>query len=191
MRRYYQASLAGFTSLVLLVACTVPPSGPVGVETGGANGKKPQALKPLPPADEAKAPTSAQAILRAIPQTATVLQLTGKAKLLSDQGGSLLSDQGGSLISNNSAGIISNNTGNLLGKAKWGLLQTRAAEFLLADAVLTIQDAAGRQLTDESGQPLKGVTDEAGNFSFKATLPDENLLLTITVEAKPSHMQHN
>lgn len=180
MSTFNHRSLAALTTLLLLAACATPPGTPGNDASGGTGAKKvspaKSALPGLPGTSGA-----GQAILRAIPQSINVVQLTGKAKLISDQGGSLISDQGGSLISNNSAGIISNNTGNLIGKAKWSLLQARAPEFLLADAVVTVHDAAGRQLVDDKGQPLQGITDQQGNFTFKATLPDENLILRITL----------
>lgn len=174
MRFIHRRSFVTFTLALVLASC----AGPSGVTTGNNANKKPPTAKGAP-LTSAGSTAPGQALLRTIPQSVDVVQLTGKAKIISDQGGSLISDQGGSLISNNGGGIISNNTGNLLGKAKWRLQQARAGEFLLADAVVTVQDAAGRQLVDQSGKPLQGVTDQAGNFIFKATLPDENLVLAI------------
>ncbi|MEB3283910.1 MAG: hypothetical protein VKN33_01305 [Candidatus Sericytochromatia bacterium] len=82
-------------------------------------------------------------------------------------------------MSNNSSGIISNRTGNLLGKAKFNLRQHSSAEVLLADAVVTLQDAAGRVLVNDRGEALSGQTDQAGGFTLSASLPDENLVLRI------------
>ncbi len=139
-----------------------------------------------------------QATTRIVPATGPVVTLTGKVKLLSDQGaglianngggiisnntGGLISDHGGGLVSDHGGGLIANNGGGIVSKTKYTALQAGAAgataqEFLLADAEVTVHDAAGRLLTDAKGKPIVARSDGQGGYKLEARLPAENLVL--------------
>jgi hypothetical protein len=171
-----RASIAALALVAAVAAACGPlPAGPA----GGTR-------KPSVRASVGGAGTSVQRpdrATRAVPQVSTrVVTLVGKAKLLSDAGGGLLSDQGAAIISNNTGSLVANNGGGLVGKAKYGLAQGAApAEAALADATITVLDAAGRVLVDAEGRPLQARTDAQGDYRLAATLPDENLLLRITL----------
>ena len=123
-------------------------------------------------------------------------RLAGTARLISDRGGAIISDNGGGIISNNSGaiisdnggglvannggGLVSNNGGGLTSKAKYAVRQAPpTAEFRLADAVVTVHDAAGRALVDAAGKPITATTDAAGAYRLEAALPAENLVVRI------------
>lgn len=169
-----------------LTACALPRGGPPTAPAASGQARKPSS-KAVPPAIPGLVAGSA-GVTRAVAQTGDVVQLTGKVKLLSDQSGGLLSDQGagvisnhsGNLISNHGGSLISNHGGSLLGKAKWRLTQNAALrQFWLADAEITVLDAAGRQLVNDQGAPLAATTDQTGAYRLRGVLPDENLLLRI------------
>jgi sugar lactone lactonase YvrE len=104
--------------------------------------------------------------------------------IVSNNGGGIISDNGGGVIGNNGGGIIANNGGSLTGKTKFGLLaDTRRAahEFLLADALVTVQDAAGKPVLDKSGNPFSAVTDKTGTYQFQSALPAGNFVLHIKI----------
>ncbi|MDB5098321.1 MAG: repeat containing protein [Cyanobacteria bacterium RYN_339] len=114
--------------------------------------------------------------------------LTGKVKLLSDAGGNIISDNGGGIISDNGGGIISNNSGaiianngsGLTAKVKQRLLATKGPrEFALADAKITVLDAAGKPALGTDGTPLAAMTDAQGNYKLAGVLPARNLVLRI------------
>ncbi|MEB3198345.1 MAG: hypothetical protein VKP62_14190 [Candidatus Sericytochromatia bacterium] len=126
---------------------------------------------------------------RVVPQTAQTSLLTGKVKLLSDQGGgvisnrsgTLLSDQGGTVISNQGGNLVANNGGSLAGQAKLLQAGPRPAptEASLAEADVYVVDGAGRILVNERLQPLGAVSDPQGQYRIQATLPTENLVLRV------------
>ncbi|MDB5101965.1 MAG: repeat containing protein [Cyanobacteria bacterium RYN_339] len=140
-----------------------------------------------------------------ISQLGNTSTLTGKVKIISNDGGGIISDNGGGIISDNGGGVVSNNSGNILGnngssivannsgglvanngggltgKTKYALLGTKARELLLADAVIGFYDAAGRQLQDDAGKPITVVTDQTGAYTLKAVLPAGNLVMRIQV----------
>jgi sugar lactone lactonase YvrE len=132
--------------------------------------------------------------------------LTGKVKIISDNGGGIISDNGGGIISDNGGGVISNNSGNIIAnngggivanngggivanngggltsKVKRRVLETRqAAEFLLADAVVSVEDASGKPVLDAAGKPVTATTDATGTYHLAAKLPAGNLVLRIKV----------
>ncbi len=138
------------------------------------------------PLIEARRPIDA-ADLTAKTKLVTV-ELTGKAKLLSDHGGGivsnnsggLISDHGSGLIANNGGGLIANNGGGLTAKTKYALLGGEpAAESLLAEAQIEVLDGSGQVLVGSDGRPLGARTDATGAFKFSGQLPDENLVLRI------------
>ena len=126
-----------------------------------------------------------------------LVNLAGKARVISDHGGGIISDHGAGVISNNSGGIISdngagiisdngggliaNNGSGLTSKTKYGLRQAAGTlpEFLLADAIVTVHDAAGRLLVDQAGSPITTTTDRQGGYKLTASLPAENLVVRI------------
>ena len=116
--------------------------------------------------------------------------------LIANNGGGLIANNGGGLIANNGGGLIANNGGGIVGKTKYAVTQAGAAspaagatpaagaapalgEFLLADAEIRFFDAKGQQLVDAKGQPIAARTDREGNYTVKATLPAENLVMRI------------
>ncbi|MDB5099540.1 MAG: repeat containing protein [Cyanobacteria bacterium RYN_339] len=129
--------------------------------------------------------------------TRQLTTLTGKVKIISDNGGGIISDNGGGIISDNGGGIISNNSGSIISnnsssivanngagltsKVKRQVLATAAREYLLADAVITVQDAAGKPVLDAAGKPLTAVTDATGSYKLSGALPAGNLVLKIKV----------
>jgi sugar lactone lactonase YvrE len=130
------------------------------------------------------APTAAKATA---PAAAT---LAGKVALLLDakaQGEPLISNNGGAIIANNGAGVVSNNSGSLIsehggaltGKTKRGLLAASLTEFGLVDAVIALEDAAGKPVLDAKGQPLVTKTDAHGGYAFAEPLPDQALVLRV------------
>ncbi|MFP5501677.1 MAG: hypothetical protein ACLGIN_04255 [Candidatus Sericytochromatia bacterium] len=129
-----------------------------------------------------------ESVLRAIAQTGTATQLIGKVKLISDKGIGVISNNSGGLVSNNGGGLVSNNGGGLVSNNGAGVIsgnggsyrvQAAAEEALLAEALIEVIDAQGRVLTDEAGAPLTATTDQAGQYRFKAVLPQENLVLRV------------
>jgi sugar lactone lactonase YvrE len=126
-----------------------------------------------------------------VKQTGDAATLTGKVKIISDNGGGIISDNGGGIISNNSgaivsnngSGLVSNNGGGLTSKVKFALLGAAAHEFLLADAVIGFYDASGRQLQDEAGKPITATTDAQGNYRLQAVLPPGNLVMRIQLHS--------
>lgn len=119
-----------------------------------------------------------------------VVELVGKAKLISDHGGgivsnnggALISDKGGSLISDMGGALVGNNSAGVIGQnaASYGVLQAKASEeSLLAEAEIEVLDAAGNLLVDGDGVPIGGTTGRDGAFALKAALPAENLVLRI------------
>jgi sugar lactone lactonase YvrE len=141
------------------------------------------------------------ALTLSVKQLGPSILLTGKVKIVSDNGGGIVSDNGGGVISNNSgsvianngagvianngAGIVANNGGGLTGKVKsFGLLAGGTAhEFALADATITIYNARGAQLVDEHGKPITATTDSNGNYSLSAVLPAGNTVMRIALHS--------
>ncbi|MDB5099627.1 MAG: repeat protein [Cyanobacteria bacterium RYN_339] len=115
-------------------------------------------------------------------------RLTGKVKLLSPNGGSLVSNNGGQVLSDNGLGltpdaggnVLSDNGLGLVSKARYGLTAT-APEALLADALVTVLDAAGKAVKDAQGHPIEATTDRTGTFVFTAELPKQGLILEVTL----------
>ncbi len=172
--------------LVLSAGCAIPapanaPRPTPKPKAAGAATDSERPNRPLPPATTE--------ISRKIPQGAgTVVELTGKTKLISDHGagivsnntGGLIANNGGGLIANNGGGIIANNGGALVAKTKYGLRQAGpGAEAFLAEAFVEVLDGEGRVLVNERGEPLGAFTDDAGNYAFKGVLPGENLVLRV------------
>nr|AHZ45639.1 NHL repeat-containing protein [uncultured bacterium] len=118
--------------------------------------------------------TAAPPTVRAIAQLGEPLTLTGKVKIISDNGGGLISNNSGSVIGNNGGSLVSNN-----GSGLKLLAGAPAREALLVDAVVTIHDAAGRMLLDADGRPLAATTDGQGGYSLRAVLPAESLVLRV------------
>jgi sugar lactone lactonase YvrE len=126
---------------------------------------------------------------RVVDATATVAELIGKVKLvtrvkiISDNGGGVLSNNSASVISNNGGSIVTNGGNNLIGKVKYRAQQaggqSALPEVLLADAQIEVLDAAGNVLVDKDKKPITATTDQSGNYSFKAALPAENLILRV------------
>jgi sugar lactone lactonase YvrE len=125
--------------------------------------------------------------------TAQATQLTGKVKLLSDMGAGIISDNGGGIISNNSGAIISDNGGGIVANNGGGIVSNNGSafkkrqvleaakprEFLLADAVIEVWDAAGKPVLDAKGKPISTTTDKQGNYTLATSLPAKNLVLHI------------
>ncbi|MEB3222649.1 MAG: hypothetical protein VKS61_11275 [Candidatus Sericytochromatia bacterium] len=166
--------LLGSLLVATLAASACAPAQP-GPPTAAPGRKAPGKAGPIPGTKVVPGAT------RAVAQSPlTAATLVGKVKLLSDNSGGLLSDNGGAVISNNSGALVSNHGAGLVGKAKYALAQAfRPGEAWLADALITVQDAAGRQLVGADGKPLQARTDGTGAYSLQATLPDENLLLRV------------
>ncbi|MEB3330547.1 MAG: hypothetical protein VKQ33_15080 [Candidatus Sericytochromatia bacterium] len=175
-------------TLLAVSACVGQPTSPAGSRVAVSRAPRPTALPTSPTTS-----LTASAALRRI-ETGILRDLSGKVKLVSDQGGSLISDQGGALISDQGGAIISpesgrilsNNSGTMLGKTKfYGLRQAgRLKEDLLADAVVEVLDAAGRVLADKTGQPLRATSDAEGRYRLQAALPDENVVLRVRLNPK-------
>lgn len=127
----------------------------------------------------------AQALTRIVEQKSTAANLLGKAKLtgrvklLLNQGGSIVSNTSGTLLSDQGGSLIANNSGNLAPQFQLAQTQSTATESLLADAGILVQDATGRFLVDENNQPLGAVTDRAGHYTLNAALPSESLVLRV------------
>ena len=120
-------------------------------------------------------------------QRPVAVELIGKIRLLSDHGGALIGKiRGGNILSNNGGTLIGKIRGdgaNLIGKIRYSLGQTPAgpAEDLLADAAIEVLDAEGRVLVDRAGKPIGAVSDQAGGYRLSAALPDESLVLRVTL----------
>jgi sugar lactone lactonase YvrE len=150
------------------------------------------------PASVSVTPSESLAGALTVKQIGAAIDLTGKVKLITDNGGGLITDNGGGIISDNGGGVISNNGGRvisnngsgvisnngsgLLGKdpTRWLLATTRAESFL-ADAEIRIYDAAGHPLIDAAGKPLGGTTDKQGHYALHVVLPQQNLVLGVTL----------
>lgn len=159
----------------LLSSCIgTPPS--AGRPAGGASVKPRASSRPL--ADDALG-----ARLRII-ERGVARELTGKVKLISDQGGSIVSDHGGALVSAESGRIVSNNGGSMIGKTKFFRLADHGGlpEDLLADAVVEVLDAAGQALAGPDGKPFRATSDKDGRYVLKATLPPENVVLRVRLD---------
>jgi sugar lactone lactonase YvrE len=114
---------------------------------------------------------------RVIDATAPAAQLIGKVKLISDKGLGIISNNTAGLVSNNGGGVISNNAGNYRLSQVGGT--TALPESLLAEATIEVLDAAGNLLVDQDKKPITATTDANGNYSLKAGLPAENLVLRV------------
>ncbi|MDB5095906.1 MAG: repeat containing protein [Cyanobacteria bacterium RYN_339] len=183
--------------LTLGLACLAATSGCFGGSPGGVGAsKKPAAVKTTGPG-----PVVVDGLV--VP-AGPVVTLTGKVKIISDNGagiisdngagligqakGAIISDNGGGIISNNSgaiisdngAGLISNNGGGLTSKVKRTLLATPGlAVYRLADASITLEDAAGHVLTDKAGHPVTAVSGKDGGYTLATPLPPGNLVAKI------------
>jgi sugar lactone lactonase YvrE len=133
--------------------------------------------------------------LAARPSAAPVIKvdavsLSGTVKLLaapaiSDNGAGAISDNGAGIISNNSGalvsdhgvGIVANNGGALTARRR--VLAAQPREYLLADAVITLSDAAGKPVLDAAGKPVQAVTDARGAYKLAANLPAKNLVMHV------------
>ncbi|MDB5098537.1 MAG: repeat-containing protein [Cyanobacteria bacterium RYN_339] len=166
------------TLAVALAGCTL------GKPTAPARTAKPVSTAASAPV----VPVVPAAVLkpRIVPQVGEPTTLTGKVKIISDNGAGIISDNGGGIISDNGAGIISNNGSGLVSNNGGGLtskvkrtLLAAPKELLLADAVLHLHDATGATLVDEAGKPLTATSDGQGGYTFKAVLPRESLVLRV------------
>lgn len=189
----------------LLVACLLagcPAGTGTKVPATGGDADGPRKATPKPSASASLQPTTGPEgvkplalppgmATRAIAANAgSVVSLTGKVKLLSDQGVGVISNNSGTLIANNGGGLIANNGGGVIANNGSSLISDKgaaftlkqavpAAEALLADAQIYVTDAAGRALTDAAGKPIMARTDASGAYRLDATLPAEGVLLKI------------
>ena len=180
-----------------LFAVTACKGLPLNVPTPTGGGKRPvkAAASERPALVPGLAP---EGPTRLVPAGGPVVTLTGKVKLLSDHGGGIIAGNTAGIISNNTGGLIANNGGGLIsdhggglvsdagggivGKTKYAIAQApeapaAAREFLLADARVTVHDAAGNQLLDAAGKPIVALSDGQGGYKLEARLPAENLVL--------------
>lgn len=187
----HRHSWVGLALAGLLVApgCVGGPGGPV---TPRAS-RKPASSAPAPVATGALAKAIAGAGTRQVGADgleARRVRLAGKVELLSNNGGGIISDNGGGIISNNSGAIISDNGGGIISDngggvvanngASYQLAQAQApAEFGLADAIITVRDAAGNVLLDAQNRPVTATSDRQGRYVLEGELPNENLVLEI------------
>ncbi|MDB5101804.1 MAG: repeat containing protein [Cyanobacteria bacterium RYN_339] len=132
-------------------------------------------------ATPSKPPAALQvAATRKVEGATVALDLTGKVKVVSNNGATVVSDQGGGIISDNSGGIISDNSGGIVSNNSGGYrLAAAPRQALLAGAPVQIMDAAGRMLVGADGKPLGGKTDAKGAYKLSLKLPKENLVLRI------------
>ena len=131
--------------------------------------------------------------------------LTGKVKLISDNGAGLIANNGSGIIANNSGGLVSDNGGGLISEhgGSFGLLAaprldaalpgaqpSRSSgagapqgwvEVLLANAVIALLDARGKPVLDAQGKPLATTTDGQGRYALAATLPPGNIVMSVTL----------
>ncbi|MDB5097260.1 MAG: hypothetical protein JWM80_1681 [Cyanobacteria bacterium RYN_339] len=116
--------------------------------------------------------------------------LTGKVKLISDNGGGLIANNGGGIISDNGAGLISNNGGGLTGKTKRTLLEAAAAGQValpvggMLVGVRSLANGAFLPLgVDRAGKPVYAIyTNAKGEFTVH--LPENqarNVLVVASV----------
>jgi sugar lactone lactonase YvrE len=118
--------------------------------------------------------------------------LTGKVKLyvdavstasdaiVSNHGGGLISEHGGAVVSNNAGNLIANNGGGLGGKTFFTLTATAERhEAALAEAEITVEDAAGKAILDAAGRPLTATTDRSGTYALHGTLPSHGVVLRV------------
>lgn len=175
--------LALLVALALAPGCTPTPVAPKPSTPPTGRVATP---KPLPTVAGNLIAGTSDAVRRI--EAGSVVQLTGKVKVISDYGLGLISDNGAVLISDKGAGIgpsgearvISNNGGGMIGKTKFRrLLQAATAEDFLANATIEVRDAAGRVLQDAQGQPITATSDASGSYTLAATLPPENLVLRV------------
>lgn len=119
---------------------------------------------------------------------AVATTLTGQVRLeLDNPGGNIISNNGGQLVSDNGAGVVANNSGNLISnnggaltsKVKRTLLAAAPREVLLADAVVSVEDAAGKPILTPDGKPVTGTTNKQGTYTITATLPNQNVVLRV------------
>ncbi|MEB3220772.1 MAG: hypothetical protein VKS61_01715 [Candidatus Sericytochromatia bacterium] len=107
-----------------------------------------------------------------------MVELVGKVKLISDQGGGVISATTGQLISDQGGSLISDQGGALVGKARF-LMATPRAEAALAGARVQFYDATGRQLVGRDQLPLAVTTDRSGAFLFRGELPVEAVVARV------------
>ena len=160
--------------VLALAACAGPPTGTAG-KAGG-----PTTRKTRPAASPATQGGLAGQLTRRLAEPLVAAELIGKIRLVSDQGGAILSNNSGSVLSNNGGGIISDNGGGLIGKIRYVLGQAEPPpEALLADAVVEVLDAEGRQLLDAAGTPITATSDQTGAYKLTARLPAGNLVMRV------------
>jgi streptogramin lyase len=148
---------------------------------------------------------SSQSAKQALTQ-ATLREIRGMVRLTTADGvklvgndaasletGRLLSNNSGSLISNNAGGLISNNAGGFVSAKGGGLAGAfallaangqAAPEDRLAEAIIEVIDAAGNMLKDNTGKPLRTVSDARGNYVLQANIPQQNFLLRVKLNEK-------
>ncbi|MDB5100373.1 MAG: serine/threonine protein kinase [Cyanobacteria bacterium RYN_339] len=147
-------------ALALAAGCKGTPTSPT---------KKTGATPLVVDTKKGTTPAPVVPVIEAVPAT-----LTGKVKLLSNNGGSLVSDHGAGVISNNAGNVVSNN-----GSSYHVLADAAPAEVLLADAEIRVEDAKGAAVLDGAGKPLVAKTDLQGGYRFTAALPPGNVVLRV------------
>lgn len=173
--------------LLVLAACLAaacaptfaPPAGPTRtpIAASGAVHETVPGVKAGTPTRTSPSPT--QAPLR-------FGTLTGVVKLppalLTENGAGLLTENGAGLLTENGAGIISDSAAQTSTKAAFQLATT-VSQVPLARATVTLADAHGHAVDGPDGQPITAITDDSGQFTFSNTLPDQPLVVNVSLNA--------
>ena len=172
---------------VVLAGCNLggagtAPAGPAGAAVKRSPGPKASGAAPGDPQ------ASAAPIPVVGPVDAAVVHLTGKVKLIANNGGGIISDHGAGIISNNTGGLIADAGGSLVSNNSAGVVSNNGAQYalraaapeaLLADAQVRFEDAAGQPLRAPDGQPLIVTTDRQGRYALRATLGAGALVMRV------------
>ena len=108
---------------------------------------------------------SAGSVVDLAKQAAT---LTGKVKIISDNGGGIISDNGGGIISDNGGGVISNNSGNIIANNGGGL--TAAPDTYGQDVKATLALVTGGEV--DAAMVYKTDAIAAGDAVETITFPE-------------------
>lgn len=185
--------LMSVPAALTLAACLVLAGCNLGATSATPVAKKSVTPRPTGGRDASSSPAASAPVIG--PTDLAVVALTGEVKLLSDRGAGIISDNGAGIISNNGGTLISNNGGTVVSNNGAAVvvgsnaeqrgatyrLQAKAAESLLADAVIRFVDATGKPVPGADGAPLTTRTDAQGQYALKAALPPGTVVMKVAL----------
>ncbi|MDB5096550.1 MAG: serine/threonine protein kinase, partial [Cyanobacteria bacterium RYN_339] len=88
------------------------------------------------------------------------------------------------------AGLVSNNGGGVISDAgaSWKVLAT-STQVPVANAAVTVLDAAGKPVLGADGKPVQARTDASGAYAITAALPARNLVLAVPLPGSGGAVQ--